>query len=128
MVEEPAVVAGHGSDHHAHADRDEHGRDAHGQRDAPSIEHAGHQILSEVVGAEGVDGARRAELGPEIDLVHRRAPDERADDEHERDPTQHAGADQGEAVAPEPTPRFQGQAAGARAARVHAPEHGVSGR
>ena len=66
------LAGGHareGADEDADDDGDEHRRDADREGDAAAVDHAGQQVLAEVVGAEGVLGGGGGELGGEVDVV-----------------------------------------------------------
>ena len=44
----------------AHDDRHQHRRQAHGQRDAPAVEHAREDVLAQIVGAQRMRQRRAA--------------------------------------------------------------------
>ena len=54
-------------------DRDHHGGEADRERDASAVEHAGEQVLPEIVGAERMRPRRRLQARGEIDVVDRDA-------------------------------------------------------
>ena len=106
VVHGAAKLAGGGSDHHADRDRDEHRGDSHRQRDAAAVEHAGQQILSEVVRPERVRPRGAAELRLEIDVVDRHPVDGGAGDDGHDHREQHDGAERGQPMAPEAAEPF----------------------
>ena len=52
VIDRAAHESGDRADRGADRDRDQHGGDADRQRDAPAVEHARQQILTQIVGTE----------------------------------------------------------------------------
>ncbi len=76
-------------DQRADDDGDRHRSEADRERDASAIDHAGENILPEIVGAEGMGERGGFEPRVEIDVVDADAPDERAEhDSHDQDEQQ----------------------------------------
>ena len=73
-VDAAARHAGERADDRADHDRHHHRRQPDRQRDTAAVEHAGEQVLAEIVGAERMAQDGPCELGGEIDVVDRHAP------------------------------------------------------
>ena len=69
VVDPTARDASDGANQDPHRDRHEHGCHAHGQRDAPAVQHAGQQVTAQVIGAHQVCGRRIDQPRLEVDIV-----------------------------------------------------------
>ena len=99
MSECAARHAGERPDHRADDDGDRHRGEANRERDPAAIDHAGENILSEVVGAEGMGERGAFEARVEIDVVDADAPDEGTEHHRHDQDEQQDRADHGELVA-----------------------------
>src|SRR5215472_17051776 len=118
--------SGKGADECANDDGHDRGRQANSERYTTAVEHAGEQILAEVVGAEGMAPGRTVEMGAEIDVVDRLLPQQRPKANREQHNGEKHGAGDRQTVSAKPPP-------GAAAARGLARERsepcwGVSDR
>ena len=86
---------------------DDHRRETDRERNAPAIQHARQQVLTEIVGAERVLPARRAEPRGKIDFVDRHAPDEWPEQDGRRQRRQDHYARNSHAVAAKLSPRLE---------------------
>ena len=69
LVEPPAQIAGGGADRRADEQREHDDADAHGERDARTVQHAREHVAPEAVLAERVAGVRRGEPRAEVGRV-----------------------------------------------------------
>ena len=87
MPERAARHAGERADQRADNDRDRHRGKTDRERDASAIDHAGENVLPQIIGAEGMGERGPSRPRVEIDLVDADAPDEGAEN-HRRDQNQ----------------------------------------
>ncbi|MGY2939366.1 hypothetical protein ACVWZ6_008968 [Bradyrhizobium sp. GM6.1] len=106
MAERAARHAGERADQHTDKDRDQHRGETDRERDAPAIDHAGEDILPEIVGAKGMGQRRPLHARHDVDVVDLDPPDKGADHHRQDQNEEQERADHGKLVAAIAPPRL----------------------